>query len=385
MEKNILRRMRMTATVLGAALLACSLPAAAFAATPPMAHTEEEWAHLRDNALEWYEIEDLIHEYNATVLKNREELSKDERRNMDAEKVRDYLLDEADDMDSLADSADSAMVSATYRTQANSLRSQADSNVTDYEVIKLEYEVIEKNLFRTAQNLFISYYSAQAKKAGAEAGVAYLERAYASAVNRKNAGMATELDVLTAQESLENARASLVADETEIRTSFNNLQVLCGWSYDSMAEIGPLPEIDPNSFAGIDPDADLNTALSSSYTLRIDEIKLKNARSLYPGQVEQYESQLASDTNSFKVAFRGAYDSLMNAALSYKNAQSDHALKAQDLGAAQRKLGLGLISQIEYEGVQNELAAAQTAEQTAYYGMISAKAAYDAAVRGIVQ
>lgn len=367
-----------------AAALSGVMAAGAFAATPEFARTEEDWAHLRDNALEWYEIEDLVHEYNATVLKNREELSKDERRNKDAEGVRDYLLDEADDYDSLAANTENALLAATYQTQANTMRSQADSNVTDYEILQLDNELIEKNLVRSAQNLFINYYTAIAKKAGAEASVAYLERAYASSVNRKNAGMATELDVLTAQDALENARAALVSNDTEIRNSMSSLQVLCGWAYDSSAEIREVPAVDPASFSSIDPEADLTKALAASYTLKMDEIRLKNARNLYPNLVAQYESQLAGDTNSFKVSFRGAYDTLINAGLAYNNAVADHALKAQDLAAAQRRLSHGLISQIEYEGVQNELVSMETAERTAYLSMVSAKAAYDMAVRGIL-
>ena len=378
------RTMRRHACALLAAVLSGVMAAGVFAATPEFARSEEDWAHLRDNVLEWYEIEDLVHEYNATVLKNREELSKDERRNKDAEKVRDYLLSEADDYDSLAANTESALLAATYQTQADSMRSQADSNVTDFEILQLDNELIEKNLVRSAQNLFINYYTAIAKKAGAEASVVYLERAYASSVNRKNAGMATELDVLTAQEALENARAALVSNDTEIRNSMSSLQVLCGWVYDSSAEIREVPEVDPASFSSIDPEADLTQALAASYTLKMDEIRLKNARNLYPNLVAQYESQLAGDTNSFKVSFRGAYDTLINAGLAYNNAVADHALKAQDLAAAQRRLSHGLISQIEYDGVQNELVSMETAERTAYLSMVSAKAAYDMAVRGIL-
>ena len=111
---------------------------------------------------------------------------------------------------------------------------------------------------------------------------------------------------------------------------------------------------------------------------------MQNHLYLYPNLVAQYESQLAGDTNSFKVSFRGAYDTLINAGLAYNNAVADHALKAQDLAAAQRRLSHGLISQIEYDGVQNELVSMETAERTAYLSMVSAKAAYDMAVRGIL-
>ena len=53
------------------AALSLGLPARALAASPEFARTQEEWARLRDNVLEYEEIEDLVHEYNTTVLNNR--------------------------------------------------------------------------------------------------------------------------------------------------------------------------------------------------------------------------------------------------------------------------------------------------------------------------
>ena len=45
-------------------------PLTALADSPPFAYSEEKWASLRDNKLEFDEIADLIHEYNSTVKKN---------------------------------------------------------------------------------------------------------------------------------------------------------------------------------------------------------------------------------------------------------------------------------------------------------------------------
>ena len=136
--------------------------------------------------------------------------------------------------------------------------------------------------------------------------------------------------------------------------------------------------------AAIPYDTDLAAAQAASYTLRIDEIKLQNARKDYPGLVEQYEKQLSDDTETFKVSFRAAYDALVNAGLAYQNAVADHALKVQDMAATDRRFQLGLISAVEYEGAKNELVQLETAERTSYIGLVSAKAAYDAAVRGIL-
>lgn len=51
--------------------LALLTPGWAFAASPPFAYSEEKWASLQDNTLEFDEIEDLILEYNSTVQENR--------------------------------------------------------------------------------------------------------------------------------------------------------------------------------------------------------------------------------------------------------------------------------------------------------------------------
>ena len=45
-------------------------PLQAWSASPPFAYTEEEWAAIRDNKLEFEEIDKRIHEYNTTVRQN---------------------------------------------------------------------------------------------------------------------------------------------------------------------------------------------------------------------------------------------------------------------------------------------------------------------------
>ena len=54
-----------------ALLLAASLPGTALAVSPEFARTEEEWARLRDNTMEFDELAGLIHEYNTTVQNNQ--------------------------------------------------------------------------------------------------------------------------------------------------------------------------------------------------------------------------------------------------------------------------------------------------------------------------
>ena len=65
----------MTAAALAAAL-GLTGPWPAWAASPEFARTGEEWAKLRDDVIEYGELADLIHEYNATVQNNQYDYQK---------------------------------------------------------------------------------------------------------------------------------------------------------------------------------------------------------------------------------------------------------------------------------------------------------------------
>ena len=63
---------RLAAVVLTMAAAAGTMPAYnVYGASPDFARTEEEWAKLKDNVIEYDELEALIHEYNATVQNNQ--------------------------------------------------------------------------------------------------------------------------------------------------------------------------------------------------------------------------------------------------------------------------------------------------------------------------
>ncbi len=85
----------MSIMLAGTMLAAC--PAAAFGASPEFARTAEEWERLRDNVLEYEELEDLIAEYNTTVQTNQLELN---------EFKRDYGTTKDDVADKYRDMAD---------------------------------------------------------------------------------------------------------------------------------------------------------------------------------------------------------------------------------------------------------------------------------------
>ena len=352
-------------------------------ASPEFARSQEEWASLSDNRLEWEEIPALVNEYNATVLNNRKAYQKDSGQN--AEEIRDALLEAADDMESLAIDAEAeeggAMIGANYRSQAASLRQQAESNVSDSQVILWQYEQVEDTIAQTVRDGFIAYYQAIAQKEADQAKIGYLEESLASAQNRKNVGMGTELEVLTAKEALQNGQAALTSADAKINAEKKKLQVLCGWDYTSDAEIGALPDFDMEEIGRIDLEADTEKALSNNWQLRIDERKLQNA----PDATlrDQYTKTVDNDRQQIKASVRSAYDTLVQAKQTYDTGAEQLNLSRQNLEKSSRQLSLGVISRMEYRTAENETTGLEHNQKLNEIAVFSAWTAYQGAVNGL--
>ena len=353
--------------------------------TNNFSRSSDEWKRLEDNELDWDEIPALIHEYNANVITNRSELSKDERRSMDSEEVSSYLLDKASDYESQADAMDDAsgkeLVAANLRIQANNLRRQADSNLDDFDVVRLSYEQIEKQTVLSAKTQFLDYYTALLSKDSSASNLEYLERAYNSALNRKNAAVGTELEVLTAKLTWDDARASAVTLDNQINANRQSLIVSCGWKYDADAVIGKLPEYDAQTIANVNYEEDKKKAEAANITLKIDNIRVKNASdSGYQTLVEEQKTNLKKDLDSFGINFKAAYDGLVNAVTAYNNAVGAKANSDKDLTFANKQYALGMISKVELMKAENSAVAAEASVSSAYNQMVLARVKYDAAV-----
>ena len=169
MKDNRLKRGAMAAGAVGMSLfMTAAFPMSALAGSPEFAYTQEKWAALRDNVLEYEELNDLIHEYNATVLNNRAEYddyrgkSSDRFKNDYADTVQD-LYDASDKMLENVDEDQPGYASAlagsiSTRIQAQRMQETADSENMDGDIKKLEYDRQEAELVRTAQTKMNQYW-----------------------------------------------------------------------------------------------------------------------------------------------------------------------------------------------------------------------------------
>ena len=369
-----------------AAALAAGAPATVLAASPEFARTAEEWAVLRDNTLEYEEIPDLIHEYNSTVQNNM--VSYDDYRGKDANEIADDYREAAQTLyDSIEwpsedDSGYAMLYSAaeTAQAQARQMEKMADDNVSDGMIIKWQYDQVEASLSSTAQNLMNQYYQLQENLKTAQSGKELAEASLQAVQTQASLGMATNNDVLTAQEAVKTAEAGIISIQSRIQSVKQNLQVMTGWAYNSQPEIAPMPQVDVTRIDSMNPETDLEKALETNYTLMIDKRTLENTDDAANQQIAR--QTIANDEQKIASGLTDLYNQVLQARDSYNQAQSALALEEQNMAATQTRYDLGMVSRLEYLQAQNTYVQSQADFRIQELSLQAAMDAYDWALKG---
>ena len=384
MNKN--RKIKTMLVLALAGSITASIPV--FAREPRFARSNEEWATLEDNNLEYGEIEDLIAEYNATVRSNEVALAKFKRdygrTNTEvSDKYRENaqeILDNLDDPDP-SDPTYVAMLSsvATARATAQNLLSSADSTLEDADIIRLGYEQAEKTLAQTATTNMISYKSGQIAIEVAKGNLELANIALNTANAKLNAGTGTNIDVLNAREKVLNAQNAVNKAISDNNTVLKKLQVMTGWSYNATPNVGDIPAPDMNRV--FDPNADLQKALENNYTLRINEKKLENASA----DSDKKSLKLAIEDNKKNIATAlvVAAQNIASAKESYNYANSFASLQETNLATANQRFSLGMISKLELDTQRITTENAKRALEQSRYAINQAIANYDWAIKGL--
>lgn len=369
------------------AFVLSTAPLKALAVSPEFAYTEEKWASLRDNRLEYGEISELIHEYNTTVRQNA--LDYQEYRGKTSTEISKEYYESADEVtqrisypDDVSDGYASQISSALNgEISAENLIEQGDKNVDDGEIKRLGYEQTEKNLVQQAQKLMISYYSGKEALKTLESSVTQAETAYEQAKTKLAAGMALSSGVDTAAEAVTKAKASLRSAETSLDKTKKQLLILLGWSADSEVELGTLPEIDPSSLSSIDIEADIKTAVANNYSIRITKQRLSNSQS--ENNKITYTNTLKNQEDTVTANVRNTYNSLLLTKDSYEQAKTAYELSEKERAAAELKLSAGVITKKTYEKQEAACLSAKTTLETARLELLTAKLTYDWSIAGL--
>ena len=353
--------------------------------SPEFAYSEDKWASLRDNVMEYGELADLIHEYNATVLNNRAEYddyrgkSSDRFKNDYADTVQD-LYDASDKMLENVDEDQPGYASAlagsiSTRIQAQRMQETADSENMDGDIKKLEYDRQEAELVRTAQTKMNQYWQKVKNRQSLEASLSLAQARESAASVRVQAGMEPQARLMEAQEAVQSAQASIQASDQEMDTVRRELCLLTGWSYDASPEIREIPVTRTVDLGAIDLEGDKQRAVEQNYALRAAKGKMNNTNY---GTVQNKVLQVnvGEAEQKIKTDVENRYQNLKQAQSDQDQAAAELALEQRNLDAASRKLENGSIKRNEYLEIQDGYAAKAAAEQVSALKLTQAQEDY---------
>lgn len=360
-------------------------PMAALGASPEFARTEQEWARLQDNVIEYDEIPDLIHEYNATVQNNQYDYQKFREdygdTNSDvADAYNDLAQDFYDDMSGETD-AGSMMSDLQLDIQARNMLKQADNTLEDSKIYLLTYEMAEDNLAATAQSNMISYHKKQLELEQKQTDLELAREKYSLEQVKQAAGTVTAVDVLTAKESLQSSENNIKELESGIENLKEELYISLGWKHNDSPDIKELPQMDVSRIDGMDPDRDLETALENNYTLKINKRKLENARSKTTR--ESLETKIRNNEKQIGASLSSAYKNVLSARLSYEQAVAEAQLEETNTNIAAGKFQAGMMTSLEYKEQEYKMESSRLNAEMAAVSLFQAMETYDWSVKGL--
>ena len=360
-------------------------PMAALGASPEFARTEQEWARLQDNVIEYDEIPDLIHEYNATVQNNQYDYQKFREdygdTNSDvADAYNDLAQDFYDDMSGETD-AGSMMSDLQLDIQARNMLKQADNTLEDSKIYLLTYEMAEDNLAATAQSNMISYHKKQLELEQKQTDLELAREKYSLEQVKQAAGTVTAVDVLTAKESLQSSENNIKELESGIENLKEELYISLGWKHNDSPDIKELPQMDVSRIDGMDPDRDLETALENNYTLKINKRKLENARSKTTR--ESLETKIRNNEKQIGASLSSAYKNVLSARLSYEQAVAEAQFEETNKNIAAGKLQAGMMTSLEYKEQEYKMESSRLNAEMAAVSLFQAMETYDWSVKGL--
>ena len=385
--------------VVTACLLAGAMPVTAFAAkrpndnltdteaptpdinkdlTPEFAYSQDKWAALRDNVMEYWELADLIHEYNPTVRSNRESYN-----DMKGKTLNDVYQEVMDDVDAIWSGADSDndVAWANANMSASLLQQQADDLYEDPEMEKIKYDQTEANLVAQAQQLMATYEQSRYSLENLNSTRNLLQEQYNAAVAMQAAQVGTQTDVLNALKSVQDQDAAILSAQKSANNVHRSLCLMLGWQADSQPEIRDLPEPDLARIDGMNPDADLETALANNYDIRYNEKKAGNLTS--GSLIESTKASIQDTRNTVTNALKTNYNKVLTTRDTLGTAQAQLQLATVNLNTAAAKLATGSITNLEYLAAENQFLTAKNTVETTKLQLQMAIESYDWVVKGL--
>mgnify|MGYP003375473299 FL=1 len=388
-------RKRAIAAVTACMLAVTSVPAFAYSPTGPGAspeagrYSEEELARLQDNVLEYSEIQNRVREYNPTisqVWKTYEDTRQDYA-NMVTELESQYQV-----VKNLADSYESAgemMGNQVLISTAKQLKKGYQSTMESMEDTVSQWNdnkstgsirSYERQMTAGAQQAMIGYDTIRQNIATLETMVQLYDRQYQMYTRQKELGLATDKDVLSSYTSFLSAQSQLASLNNQADSVRRSLCQLLGYDPETNPEIRSLPAFDMTRLEGMNLEEDTKKAIGNNYTLisqRTSAAGKTNAKR------ENRNKILDEGDQKLTIEMQRLYQDVMDKKAAYDAAATGYQAAEASWGAAQRQYQNGLISEIQYIGLQLAYYQKKAAFESANLSLWQAMENYDWGITGL--
>lgn len=388
-------RKRAIAAVTVCMLAVTSVPAFAYSPTGPGAspeagrYSEEELERLQDNVLEYSEIQNRVREYNPTisqVWKTYEDTRQDYA-NMVTELESQYQV-----VKNLADSYESAgemMGNQVLISTAKQLKKGYQSTMESMEDTVSQWNdnkstgsirSYERQMTAGAQQAMIGYDTIRQNIATLETMVQLYDRQYQMYTRQKELGLATDKDVLSSYTSFLSAQSQLASLNNQADSVRRSLCQLLGYDPETNPEIRSLPAFDMTRLEGMNLEEDTKKAIGNNYTLisqRTSAAGKTNAKR------ENRNKILDEGDQKLTIEMQWLYQDVMDKKAAYDAAATGYQAAEASWGAAQRQYQNGLISEIQYIGLQLAYYQKKAAFESANLSLWQAMENYDWGITGL--
>lgn len=388
-----MKRWKVLPLCMASAMIVMTPLTALAAQSPEFSRNAEEWEKLKDNVMEYWELEALVHEYNPVVLNNRLSYQTSDSKNKNSEEIADMLRDTAraarsavdDQIDALGDLGNGSLadvISNQMEIQAKQLEMQADTNVTDDLVIRLQFEMAEKSIVSAVQGLMIQYNQMLGNKDVLEQSIELAKASYDSTMTRMNIGMATQADVLTAKQQVQSLESQLLTLNSGINTLRQNLCIMTGWAYDANPEIKEIPEVDFGRIDGMNLGTDIAKALENNYSLRVARRQADNTSFSY-SDAQVLRNTIANNEQNLSTNVTKQYQAVLDARADYEASVVSAEAESKLMSAAEIKYQVGTIGRLEYLQQKVSYMSKQADKNSKYMALFQGMETYDWMIRGL--
>lgn len=350
-------------------------------------YSEERWAELNDNTLNYEELRDLVHTFNPAISTAWNSF---DSAIADMNTMKENLQSREREMTGLRDAAKSggdmasygnyAMQAAILKNVSHSISVAKDKLARPVNGSNRMLREAEAQVVAGAQSLMTAWAGMEDRRQVLSELVQMDQALYDNAVSRAGAGTGTQTDVLSAQAGLLTAQVQLSQVETAQDKLKKSLIVMCGWNENADPEIGAVPAADPSRLDSMNPDADLTQAIGNNFSLisfRNEDHKKStashNARNLTEDEMDQ---NIAQNLQAY-------YNEALSDRTGLEAAQAGYEAAQITKNAADTQYRLGMITAAQLDGANVSYITAKTNLSTADRTLLEAIRTYDNAVAGM--